>query len=284
MVFTNRETIYTPQSGLRNPRYLFGSLIYDLRHARGLAWQLALRDIRTRYRGSFLGILWSLASPLATTLTFTLLQEQNILNVDSGDIPYPVFVLIGTLLWQLFTASLTSTLDEVRAAMGIMSKINLPREAFLLSSLYKILFDNMLRALPLIALLVLYQVPLEATAPLVIFAVIGLLLLGTTLALILMPFVILIDDLKRIVTMALSFGFFVTPVIYPPTSDGVLGFIASINPVTPLLVTGRELLTETTLSYPNTFLLFLILLVPMLLVGLIIYRLTLPIIIERQSA
>jgi lipopolysaccharide transport system permease protein len=84
----------------------------DLKSSRELAWRLFVRDITAQYRQSIFGIFWAFVPPLITSLVFILLQSNNILNIGETDIPYPVYVLVGTILWQLFSESLNAPLKN----------------------------------------------------------------------------------------------------------------------------------------------------------------------------
>jgi len=284
MAFSSRETLYSPTSELRNPTTLFRNMVSDIRNSRELALQLATRDIRAQYRESFLGLLWAMAAPVGTTITFTLLQQQSILNVDTGEIPFPVFVLVGSISWTLFTDSFIGMLGEIRTSLSIMTKINLPREAFLIASILKLLFNVVLRVIPLVILMIFANITIANTALLTLVAMFTLILLGMTLALFLMPIVLLVQDIQRALQFAMQFAFFITPVIYPPPTDGVLGFLSSINPVTIPLTTAREALLDGSFTYLSGFLLYIPFLLVALVLGLVIYRVSLPFIIERHSA
>jgi lipopolysaccharide transport system permease protein len=302
------ETSYSADSEVRHLSSLMKQTLQSSWIARELAWRLAVRDIRARYRESFLGVFWAMGPSLVMVLTFSLLQRQQILNVQTGSIPYPVYILFGTILWELFTGGINNTLNEIRSAFGTLSKVNLPREAFLIAGLYKLIFDTMLKCVPLVLLLLIYRVPLALTFPLAILPAFAMMGLGLFIALLLMPLSLLVQDVSRLLTAALSFGLFVTPVLYPMPSTGILSIIASLNPITPFLNTARALvfgyengllhtitpLTASSLPlglFPSTggssvyvtALLLGLLLIPLIFLGLVLYRLAMPIVIERLS-
>jgi lipopolysaccharide transport system permease protein len=93
-----------------------------------LAWRLMVRDIKARYRQSLLGASWAFLPPIATALLFILLNREGLIKASSTDLPYPVFVIIGTVLWQLFTDSLNSPPNLVTANKPMLAKVNFPRE------------------------------------------------------------------------------------------------------------------------------------------------------------
>src|ERR1051326_8604245 len=139
-------TIYTPESPLRHPARLAREMWRDLAGSRELAWRLFIRDTSAIYRQSFLGYLWAFLPPIATTLTFTFLNSQSILNIGATPIPYAAFVMIGTLLWQTFLDALNSPLRAVNASRAMLTKVNFPREALILSGTADVVFNTVVRA------------------------------------------------------------------------------------------------------------------------------------------
>ncbi|MCU0514346.1 MAG: hypothetical protein MUE40_17480 [Anaerolineae bacterium] len=278
-------TSYSAHSEVRRPGRLLRQTLAGLWAARELAARLARRDLSARYRESFLGILWAVGPSLITVLTFSLLQQQQILNAQTGSVPYPVYVLFGTILWELFTGAILGTLNEVRGALTTLSKVNISREAFLISGLYKLLFDTTIKCLPLVILLLAYGVPLAASFPLALLPALGMMALGLLIALVLLPLLLLVQDIARLVTALLTFGLFVTPVLYPMPTTGFLSVLAGLNPVTPFLNTARAAFFGSDAGAPAgsemTALVFGLALLPCLVIGLVLYRLTVPIVVER---
>ena len=104
-----QPVVYTPDSHMRTPFRLVRETWRDLKNSGSLAWRLFLRDISAKYRQSVLGIFWAFVPPILVGLFFIVLQSRKIVNFSETDIPYPVFALVGTTLWQLFTESLKTT-------------------------------------------------------------------------------------------------------------------------------------------------------------------------------
>src|SRR3984957_18917231 len=100
------EIIYSSQSRLRSPRLFLREMISDLRNSREAAWHLFARNLRSQYRQSFLGYIWILLPPLATALLWVYLNWTQTLAIRHTDIPYPIYVLTGTMLWQVFSDAL----------------------------------------------------------------------------------------------------------------------------------------------------------------------------------
>jgi lipopolysaccharide transport system permease protein len=94
----------------------------------------------------------------------------------------------------------------------------------------------------------------------------------------------LYTDIGTAIPIFIQLFFFVTPVVYPPPEEFPFSLIAILNPVSPLLIAARDLITTGTISNPIAFTIMSGLTLILLLAAWVIYRLSLPIIIERMSA
>jgi len=75
------------------------------------------------------------------TITFVFLNKQRILNVENKNIPYPAYVMIGTILWQVFIDALRSPSRLIKSSKIMISKINFPHESIILAALGEVLFN-----------------------------------------------------------------------------------------------------------------------------------------------
>ena len=256
----------------------------DLKASRELAWRLMVRDISAQYRQSYLGVLWAFLPPIATALVFVVLNSQKVINIGTTDIPYPAFVMFGTVLWQLFTKSLNAPLKAVGSAKSMLAKINFPKEALILSAMGQALFELGINLLILAAVFVIFRVPLTWGVLLAPLAVLMLMLLGITLGLLLTPIGTLYRDVSAAIGTITSLWFFITPVVYPPLQRWPFSLLSILNPVSPLLSGARDLATKGTLSDPILLAVVSVLTLLVLIFAWVLYRLAMPILIERMSA
>ncbi len=277
-------TTYTPESRLRHPLLLVKEMWCDLIASKELAWRLVVRDISAQYRQTALGYFWAVFPPLVTTLVLILLRSSTVMEVEGIGIPYPAYVMMGTIFYQLFVDALNAPLKVVTESKAILTKINLPREAFVLSGMVQVLFSFSIKLVLLVGAFVYYGVSIQWTALLVPLPLLGLLLLGTTLGVLLIPIGLLYKDIQSALLVATSGLLFLTPVAYPPNTEGMLGTIMRANPITPLLMGAKDLVTSGIPSNLTPLLIVFGLTVVFLLLGWVVYRLALPIIIERIGA
>jgi lipopolysaccharide transport system permease protein len=283
-LLNSSEKTYRPESQIRHPGKLWREMRQDLLDSRELAWRLMVRDLSAQYRQSFLGIFWAFVPPLVAALGLTLASNAKVINIGATDLPYPAYVIFSMALWQTFVESLNGPIQAVIAAKPMLARINFPREAIILSQLGQVGFNFGIKLILIVALFLWFQIPVAGTVVLAPVALLHLVALGTAIGLLLAPIGALYEDVSRALTLAVSAWLFVTPVIFPPPQTGLFAQIVRWNPVTPLLVTVRELATTGLVSEPLQFWLASGLGVGGLLVSWLVYRVAMPFVIERISA
>jgi lipopolysaccharide transport system permease protein len=278
------KIVYTPGSGLRSPLVMARQMWKDLLDSRDLAWRLTIRDISAQYRQSLLGILWAFFPPIATALIFIVLNNRKIINIGDTIIPYPAFAMFGTVLWQVFVESLNAPLKVVTRSKQMLSKINFHREALILSAFEQTLFSLGIKLLILIVVFILFQIPVTWSTLLCLPAIMVLILLGLTFGLLLTPLGILYTDITQGLTIITGLWFFITPVVYPPPTSFPFSLLTILNPVSPILTGARDIACKGVLNNPVPFFVITFLIFIFLIIALLIYKLTLPVLIERMKA
>ncbi len=276
--------VYTPESQLKNPVMLVKLMWRDLLASRELAWRLLVRDINAQYRQSALGFFWAVVPAIITALGFTLAKNTGIVNIGDTELPYPVYVMFSTTLWQTFIESLNAPIQALAKSKAMLARINFPREAIVVSQLGQIAFNFGIKLVFIIALFIWYRVPVTPSVILAPVGLIHLVMLGTVIGLFLAPIGTLYQDVSRLLIIVTGMWLFLTPVVYPVPTQGTFSSIVKFNPVTPLLVTTRELATTGVISNPQGFWLVSVITMMALFIGWVLYRQAMPYVIERISA
>src|SRR3954453_1368560 len=144
-----RRTVIKPSRGW------VGLHLAELWHYRELIGFLVWRDLKVRYRQTLFGVAWVLLQPLALMVVFSLFLGE-LLKVNTGDIPYPVFVFAALVPWTLFSQSLTSSSLSLVANSGLLGKIYFPRLLLPVSAVGSYLLDFMISSVLLIGLILVY--------------------------------------------------------------------------------------------------------------------------------
>lgn len=276
--------VYTPESRLRQPGQLLRDMFGDLAASRALAWRLFLRNISASYRQTLLGYAWAILTPLAGVAAFLYLRQSGVISVSNTDVPYALFLLSGLILWQTFTDALNTPLRMVNQSRAMLTRINFPREALILAGVAEVLFNFAIRAILLVPLYFWFQLSPSASVLLVPVGLAVLVCTGLAVGMVLLPLSILYQDVERALAAITPLWMFLTPVFYAPPGDWPGALIMAVNPVSPVLDTVRAWLLADTAPHLQGFAFtgagaFLL-----LLTGWTLYRLALPLLIERMSA
>ncbi|MEB3355884.1 MAG: ABC transporter permease [Synechococcales bacterium] len=257
----------------------------DLLGSRDLAWQLTKREIAAQYRESFLGIAWALIPPIVTAAGLTFASNAKVINVGATDIPYPAYVMFSMVLWQTFSECIMLPMQKVGAAKMMLAKIHFSREALIISAVGQVLFNFAFKLLLIIGMFLWFRIPVTPSILIAPVALIHLIVLGIAVGTLLAPLNALYQDFQRMMQLAIATWLFLTPVVYPPPQgDGFFGLLVKLNPVSPLLVTTRELATTGNISDPIGFWIASGVGFVGLLFAWMLYRLAMPYAIERFSS
>ena len=275
--------IYQKQSKLK-----MGSLLLDTCKdffgSHFLALQLAKRDISAQYRQSYLGILWLFITPLATAGVWIFLNASGTISLTDTGIPYPVYAFSGTLIWSIIIEAINSPTSATNAARGIISKINFPKEALILSGIYKLCFNSMVKIILLILFVFAFGVGFHWSLLLFPITLLIAIMVGTAIGLLITPIGLLYSDVSRLLTMGLSLIMYATPVVYVIPKTGILKTIMELNPFTALVSTIRATVTGQEYEFLSYFMVLGSISFVLFFVGLMIYRVSIPVIVERLSA
>lgn len=274
-------TIYTPESRLRRPLSLLAEIKTDLLSSKELAWQMFYRNIQARYRQSALGPLWALIPPILIALTSTILRQGGVITAEETGIPYTLYVMFATILWQAFAGSIVLPLNAMKVGIQLLKTIRVPVEGLVLASVYELLFDLIVQILVFLGMLAILGFSLSWGAIPAIGALTMLIFLGIGFGLFLLPIGSLYTDVTSALPFLTRFWFFLTPVIYTPPEEWPYSLVVDLNPVTPLLLTTLDLSIQGTTNHVVGFTVVSILACFLLVVGWIFYRVSIPMLVER---
>jgi lipopolysaccharide transport system permease protein len=277
-------TIYTPDPATLKPIVMIKQMFADLLESRELAWRLAVRDISAQYRQSFLGYIWAFLLPLLNTAAWLFLNASGIVQIADTDIPYPVYVFTGTMLWQIFTEALQSPLQQISGSKGMLAKLNFPRESLILAGMLKSLFNAAIKILILVPAILLMGVYPNWYILLFPVALVSILFVGNTIGFYLSPLGVLYTDVGKAVPVLTQFAMYITPVVFAMPTTGFAAKVFELNFMTPLILTARYWLTGNHSEWLIYFIGVNVVAIFLFLLGWIIFRITMPVLIERMSA
>jgi lipopolysaccharide transport system permease protein len=214
---------------------------------RGLIQSLVARELKARYRGSFLGFFWSFINPLLLLLVYSFVFSYIMPAAQDERVrPFALFMFCGILPWTWFSSSLAESSNVLISGGNLIKKVLFPAEVLpivtVLSNMVHFLFGLVILA----GFLIWHQRPLNLDE-LALFPVVVLVQLVMTMgfALILSALTVHFRDIKDILSNLLTFWFFATPIIYPyfVFPEGSLqAKLLKLNPFTHLAITYQEIL------------------------------------------
>ena len=226
---------------------------------RGLIQSLVARELKARYRGSFLGFFWSFINPLLLLLVYSFVFTVVMPSAHDERIePYALFMFCGILPWTWFSSSLNESAGVLISGGNLIKKVLFPAEILPIVTVLSNMVHFFFGLIVLAGFLLYYQRPLSI-AELAIFPVAVLIQLILTLAfaLLLSALTVHFRDLRDILSNLLTFWFFATPIIYPyflfqdplnPANEPWQSHLLKLNPFTHLAISYQEIL-----FYPGPF-------------------------------
>lgn len=279
-----RRKIYkSDNSGLRI-KDLITEMFSDLKLSRDLAWRLTVRDFKGQYRQSFFGVFWAFVTPLMTAVVWMFLNASGAVKISGSGIPYPAYVLTGTMLWSILSESINMPLKQTNASKSVMNKINFPKEALLLSGLYKIGGNSLIKIALIFLVLLTFGVWPDIKLFFMPLILCGFIMFGFSIGLLLTPVGMLYNDIARLIPMIMQFLMYLSPVVYSmPNDNSILNQIIKINPTTCLINVARSSFTGLPFDQWLYFGTILFTTCIILMVSWMFYRFSIPIIVERNG-
>jgi ABC-2 type transport system permease protein len=215
----------------------------ELYGARDLLRNLVARDVRARYKGSALGVFWSLLNPLFMMLIYAIVFAIANKHNKNAPHPYALWFMAGYLPWLFFQTSLQMGASSLLAHSTLLQKVYFPRAVLPISQTFANLANL---GFALVVLLPITFIVMGFTpvgmAELVIVSV-GLVAFTLGLTLMLSAATVYFRDLEHLIGLLLMAWFFLTPVVFP-TSMYPASWLLKFNPATPYVNAFRTVLFD----------------------------------------
>jgi len=228
-------TTGTPVVVIQPTRGLASLRLHDLWQYRELLFFLAWRDVKVRYKQTALGIAWVLLQPVIAVLIFSLIFGL-LLQVPSGDVPYPVFAYTALLPWNYFSGALARSSTSLVGSANLITKVYFPRLIIPMSAVVSGLVDLGVSFVVLIALMAIYGIaPTPAILLLPVFVLLAT-LTALAFGLWLSALNVRYRDINYLVPFLVQIWMYITPVIYSTTMiPERFRFLLGLNPMTAVV-------------------------------------------------
>ncbi|MFC2058770.1 ABC transporter permease [Chloroflexota bacterium] len=238
----NKTVVYFPDKMIKQGYIsIFRDIFAELNKSQWLIYQLIKRNYSALYKQSALGFLWILIVPLVTVGIFIFLNGGGVFDIGDMTIPYPLFAVGGTAIWQVFSVGLSQSSNSLVSAGPMVTKINFTRKSLVIAAIAQGALPSLIAMVIVFILFASYHIVPPLTALLVPFAMIPLLLFVLGLGFLLSLINGVLRDVGNVIPMAITFLLFATPVLYSAPPSGIVFLVSKYNPLYYLVSVPRDL-------------------------------------------
>lgn len=200
--------------------------------------ELTMREIRRKYARSYLGILWSVLSPLLTmvvmSLIFSTMFRRSIEN-------FPIYYLTGNIFWSLFSTATNTSMSALVDNRNLLMKVKLPKQTFVLSRIYTALVNFGYTMIAYVLMLLVFRIRPKLTMLLIPVVVLFALLFAIGVGYILSILYVFFADIKYLYSILLTLWMYLSAIFYPvdqlsETMQRVIG----MNPIYVQIAIARD--------------------------------------------
>lgn len=222
---------------------------------RALLRELVATDFKLRYQGSVLGYAWSLLRPLLLFLILYVVFVR-FLRLGTGVPHYPIYLLLGIVLWSFFSEMTNQSLSSIVARGDLIRKIRIPRWIIVISSSVSALINLALNLLVVLVFMVVNGVDVMHTIVWFPFILLQIYIFSLGVSLFLAAAFVKYRDISHIWEVILQALFYLTPILYPITliTNLTLQKLLLVNPMAQAIQDSRNVLvTNHTTTIAEAF-------------------------------
>lgn len=237
---------------------------------KGLLTELVSRDLKVKYRRSFLGYIWSILNPLLMMIVIaTVFSYMFRFDIDN----YPVYLLIGQLVYSFFSEATNMSMNSIIQGGNLIKKVYLPKYIFPLSRTLSCFVNFLFSLAALVLILVLTKTPITPVIFLFPVTLLYALLFSIGVGLILSVLAVFFRDVVHLYGVFLTALMYLTPIFYPLSAlpENVAQLIM-LNPLYHIITMFRDIVMYGTFPSLEQHLICLAWGLGSILVGLIIFK------------
>lgn len=198
-------------------------------HYLSIVWMLVRRDLKVKYRGTFLGYIWSMLNPLLFMLTISLVFSHLVKGIEN----YSLYVLSGILFWNMVSIAVVAGTGSLVSNAHLIHKIRVPMWVFPLVPLGSSLTNLALAIVPYSIICVATSAGFSSQLLLLpaILLVTALFLTGISLGLASLN--VFFRDVAHVLEPVITLLFYATPIIYDRRASSMpeeISRLLSLNP------------------------------------------------------
>ncbi len=222
-------------------------MINEIYHYRQLLKSNVRKEIRGKYKGSFLGVLWSFVNPLLMTLVYAIVFPFLLRNSQDH---YTTFIVIAILPWNWFTSSIAQGTNTILANGGIIKKVYFPRAILPISIITSGLINFLISCIIILIFLIFSGIGFSFYMLYLPLIVVIQFILQLGIVLITSSIDVYIRDTEYIINFFISLLFYATPILYSlDMFPEKVRFFLNLNPIGALIIAYKDIFYYQT--HPN---------------------------------
>ncbi|PID30392.1 LPS ABC transporter [Candidatus Saccharibacteria bacterium] len=210
--------------------------------------QLVITDFKLRYKGSVLGYLWTLLRPLALFAVLYVVFV-NFLRFGGGVPHFPVYLLLGVVLWSYFVEVTVNGVTSVVGKGDLMRKLAFPRYVVVIAGSTSAFINLAINLLVVLIFMLLNGVSLTWNILWLPLIILELFVFALGLSFLLSALYVRFRDINYVWEVVLQAGFYVTPIIYPLSEVEKFSELAArillLSPVAQIIQDARYVMVTT---------------------------------------
>jgi lipopolysaccharide transport system permease protein len=284
---TNRKdldvTIYDSAENKNGFFYSLKKAYTDLKNSRHIIFQLFKRDFISQFKQKILGYLWALINPLISIINFLFLYFVGVLSPGEGEIPYTIYVFVGSTIWGCLPGSMAAVSNGLQAQADLIMRTRIPKIALAVSSLAIQVYGIFISMFTMLILFYIMDIKISfwfLTYPILVLPMI---LLGAAMGLVLSILGAIAKDLTAMITPILQLFMYITPVVYMYSNIKNI-FVKKLivwNPLTYLIDFPRSLICLGQLNNLDMFMYVFMGVIILVIISLRIFYLLEDLVAER---
>lgn len=205
-----------------------------------LILEITINDFKLKYRGSVIGYLWSLLNPFLMLLTLYFVFKI-IIKVDIKN--YPLFLLLGIVLWNFFSSTTTISIDSMNQKSSLFKKINFSKSTIVFSAALLSIINLFFNLIVFFGFLLFFKVKIKIFSALIIIPLLEIIFLSAGVSFYLIILYAKFRDVFHIWSFLLLIGFWLTPIFYSPSIIPLeIRRFYMLNPLARIITDARNIL------------------------------------------
>ncbi|KJD42641.1 ABC transporter permease [Paenibacillus terrae] len=197
-----------------------------------LLWELSKKDIKSRYLGSFMGVLWAFIHPMVSILVYWVVFQVGFKNVPIGDTPFILWLLTGMVPWLFFSESLSTATNSIIENNYLVKKIVFRVGLLPMVKILSALFVHVFFIFVLFIMFKIYNFEFTLYSIQVLYYLLATISLSLSISYVTATLAVFVKDVSQIVGVFIQLFFWLTPIFWNLNIvEAKYQFFFKLNPV-----------------------------------------------------